>query len=164
MASYKELEEKVLHINQIAESKSLKFSFAESCTGGLLSALTTSQAGSSSVFDGGIVSYSNRIKHQILGVKNETLDEFGAVSEQTTYEMAFGLKDLMQIDIAISVSGIAGPGGAVPGKPVGTVCFGIAYLDEVHTYTEHFEGSREDVRLSSCLIALELLENALGKF
>lgn len=161
MLSYEYLEEQIAQINARAKLKHKKFSFAESCTGGLLCALCTSQSGSSEVFDGGVISYSNRIKHQLLDVSIETLDKYGAVSEQTTNEMAQGLLKLMNIDIAVSVSGIAGPEGGSERKPVGTVCFGIAHEQTIQTFTRHFDGDREQVRLASCDFALDLLNEAL---
>ena len=134
---------------------------AESCTGGLLAALMTEIAGSSEWFDCGIVSYSNQSKITLLGVKAETLDEFGAVSEETAAEMARGVWKRNSGNIAISITGIAGPGGGTATKPVGTVCFGLAG-DGVTpaTSTEHFSGGRSQVRLQAVAEALKKLAAA----
>jgi nicotinamide-nucleotide amidase len=99
---------------------------AESCTGGYVSHLITTVPGSSEYFTGSIISYSNEMKQSLLGVRTETLRQFGAVSEQTVLEMASGALEVLKVDIALSVSGIAGPGGGTPEKPVGTVWMAVA--------------------------------------
>jgi nicotinamide-nucleotide amidase len=99
---------------------------AESCTGGYVSHLITTVPGSSEYFTGSIISYSNEMKQSLLGVRTETLRQFGAVSEQTVLEMARGALEVLKVDIALSVSGIAGPGGGTPEKPVGTVWMAVA--------------------------------------
>src|SRR5690606_34639018 len=99
---------------------------AESCTGGWIAKAMTDVAGSSGCYLGGVVTYTNAMKQSLLGVRAETLIEYGAVSEQTAREMAAGALARLGGGIALSVTGIAGPGGAVPGKPVGTVWFGWA--------------------------------------
>lgn len=139
-----------------------KLAVAESCTGGLLAALVTDIAGSSEWFDCGIVSYSNQSKITLLGVQAQTLDAFGAVSEQTAAEMAHGALQRSSSDIAISITGIAGPGGGTAAKPVGTVCFGWigAGLPTV-TSTEHFAGDRSQVRLQAVKAAVMKLMTAL---
>ena len=127
-----------------------KLTVVESCTGGLLAALLTEIAGSSEWFDCGIVSYSNNSKITLLGVQVKTLDTFGAVSEQTAAEMAHGALQRGSSDIAISITGIAGPGGGTAAKPVGTVCFGwIGAGLKAGTSTEHFAGDRSKVRLQA---------------
>ena len=135
---------------------------AESCTGGLIAGALTSVAGSSEVFEGGIVSYSNDIKKAELGVSAETLESFGAVSEQTACEMAAGARRALGVDAAVSVTGIAGPGGAVPGKPVGTVWVGVASQNGVRAELHHFDGDRAEVRAATVDAALELLLTELG--
>ncbi len=119
-------------VNKLKE-KNLTLSCAESCTGGLIAKSITDISGCSSVFYGGVVSYDNIVKMGILGVKEETLKEYGAVSFQTAEEMALGVKRACSTDIGISTTGIAGPGGAVRGKPVGTVYIGIAIGDTVES-------------------------------
>ena len=100
---------------------------AESCTGGLLSKYITDQPGASQVFECGVVSYSGRIKHQILGVSEATLSSFGEVSAPTAEEMAMGVRRVAASDIGIGITGIAGPGGGTPEKPVGLVYFAVAF-------------------------------------
>lgn len=110
-------------------SNKMTISCAESCTGGLCSKLLTDKSGSSSFFEGGIVSYSNNVKNEVLGVSQETLDMYGAVSKETVIEMAEKVREKLNTDVAFSISGIAGPLGGSEEKPVGTVCFGFAKKD-----------------------------------
>ena len=130
---------------------------AESCTGGGIGAALTSVAGSSAVYKGGVVSYTNEIKREILCVPAEWLDKYGAVSPWVAMEMASGVRGLLHTDVAVSVTGLAGPGGDEYGHPVGTVY--IAYEDRerngVHHY--HFEGDREAVRNQAIEAALKLI-------
>lgn len=135
---------------------------AESCTGGLLAGALTAVAGSSAWFHGGLVTYANAIKSRALDVREATLRQHGAVSEAVAREMAQGALLAVSADWALSTTGIAGPGGAVHGKPVGTVCFGMARQlapDVVRTLavTRHFDGDRAAVRLASVRFALEWL-------
>lgn len=118
------LEEKVV---ELLKEKNLTFTCAESCTGGLIAKRITDVSGSSSVFECGVVSYSNRIKHEILGVTTETLEKFGAVSEECAKEMVKGVLSLTKADIAVAVTGIAGPSSDGTDKPVGLVY--IAFSD-----------------------------------
>ena len=128
---------------------------AESCTGGAVACALTETAGSSAWFDRGFVTYSNLSKQQLLGVRPDTLAAHGAVSEPTAREMAAGALARSGAQLALAVTGIAGPGGGVPGKPVGTVCFGWALGGEVQTVeTRRFEGSRGVVRLRAAQHAL----------
>lgn len=117
--------------NKLME-KGISLSSAESCTGGMFAARMTDISGISKVFDRGIVTYSNEAKIQELGVRSETLEKYGAVSEETAIEMAEGLGRVSGSDMCISVTGIAGPGGAVPGKPVGTVFVAAHYKGKSH--------------------------------
>lgn len=133
------------------------FGTAESCTGGLIAATVTDVPGASSVFYGGIVSYVNEVKHGILGVKNETLDRFTAVSGETAAEMANGARQALGVDIAVAVTGFAGPGGGTPENPVGTVYVAAASENGVTVTENHFEGDREAVRLQTVRKALSLL-------
>lgn len=133
---------------------------AESCTGGLIAANITALSGSSQWFERGYVTYSNEAKKQDLRVNADTLEHFGAVSEQTAMEMATGVLGMCAAaDIAISTTGIAGPTGAIPGKPVGMVCFGFARRAGegivAHAHTEVFKGDRHQVREAAALFALE---------
>ena len=144
-----------------AKDRGVKLSTAESCTGGLIGGALTSVPGSSSVVEGGIISYSNEVKMNVLGVSADDLRKVGAVSAEVASAMALGSRRVANSDIAVSVTGIAGPGGAVPGKPVGTVWFGLADAAGVHTYLRHFAGSRDQVRSQTVLFALELISYSL---
>jgi nicotinamide-nucleotide amidase len=127
---------------------------AESCTGGWVAEAVTSVAGSSGWFERGFVTYSNAAKRENLGVSRRTLLRHGAVSEQTAREMARGALNNSRADIAVSITGIAGPGGAVPGKPVGTVCFAWAQGRKIRSETKRFSGGRSRVRRQSVVHAL----------
>jgi nicotinamide-nucleotide amidase len=128
---------------------------AESCTGGLVSRALTETGGASEWFERGFVTYSNAAKVEQLGVMPQTLKAHGAVSEPTAGEMAEGALARSRAQLALSITGIAGPGGAAPGKPVGTVCFGWAALDAaLRTETVRFTGGRAQVRALAALHAL----------
>lgn len=130
---------------------------AESCTGGGVGAAITAVPGSSAVYLGGVVSYANEVKSGVLGVKEETLSAVGAVSSETAAEMAAGARRLTGADIAVSVTGIAGPGGGTPEKPVGLVWFGIASNGGVRTEKALFSGDRARVREQAAVHALGML-------
>ena len=127
---------------------------AESCTGGWVAQAVTSVAGSSAWFERGYVTYSNAAKQEALGVRKATLVRYGAVSEQTAREMARGALRKGRGSIALSVTGIAGPGGGSPGKPVGTVCFAFARGRKIRSETKRFKGNRNSVRRQSVVQAL----------
>jgi nicotinamide-nucleotide amidase len=148
-------------IDKLREQKQT-ISFAESCTGGRIAAAFTSIGGSSDVFNGSVVSYSNEIKHKWLGVKKETLENFGAVSEHCVSEMLRGIAKMAYADYAVAVSGIAGPSGGTELKPVGTVYIGIMTPDgqsEIHHCL--FEGDREAVQKRSADFAIDLIAKKL---
>ena len=129
---------------------------AESCTGGWVAQELTAIAGSSSWFDRGFVTYSNEAKQEMLGVRPETLARHGAVSEQTACEMALGALGRSRGTVSLAITGIAGPSGGTPAKPVGTVCFAWATKDRpVRAETKHFSGDREAVRRQSAEYSLE---------
>lgn len=130
---------------------------AESLTGGGIGAALTAISGSSEVYKGGVISYTNEVKHQVLGVPMEILDTYGAVSEPVAAAMAAGVRKLLNADVAVSVTGLAGPGGDEYGNPVGTVFLG--YEDSQREVVVHclFEGGREDVRRQTIEKALELV-------
>ena len=128
---------------------------AESCTGGWAAQVVTSVAGSSAWFERGFVTYSNEAKRELLGVQGNTLRAHGAVSEETAREMAQGALSRGKGTIALAVTGVAGPGGGSPGKPVGTVCFAWASARAVRSETRLFSGDRESVRRQSVVHALE---------
>ena len=141
-----------------AKERGLKIATAESCTGGMISASLTEIAGSSAVFEYGFVTYANKAKMDMLGFTSASLETYGAVSEQVAGEMAFGALDRSNADIAVSVTGIAGPGGS-EFKPEGRVCFGLAQRDgETITQTVEFGAiGRENVRKQTTQHALKLL-------
>lgn len=137
--------------------RGLTLALAESCTGGLIAKRITDIPGSSSYFFGGLVTYSNESKQALLGVREATLVAYGAVSEQTAREMAVGARRAIGADVAVSVTGIAGPGGGSPEKPVGTVWIGIATADGVETRHYRFLGERDEIRERTAQAALALL-------
>ena len=143
-----------------ARAKGLKLGTAESCTGGLVEASLTAVPGSSDVVMGAVGSYACSVKSALLGVSDQTLASVGAVSSECAAEMAEGARKALGADVAVSVTGIAGPGGAVPGKPVGLVWFGLATPAGTTTACETFAGDRSEVRLQSVMRALELLKGA----
>lgn len=141
-----------------------KVATAESCTGGMVAARLTDRAGSSAYVVGGVVSYSNGAKVALLGVPEKTLAAHGAVSEETAAAMAAGALERFGADFALSTTGVAGPGGGSPEKPVGTVCFGLAVAGgEVTTRRLQLPGDRADVRERSVTVALHLLRSALTR-
>jgi nicotinamide-nucleotide amidase len=137
---------------------------AESCTGGWISKVCTDLPGSSEWFERGLVTYSNEAKRELLGVAAGDLHRFGAVSEEVAAAMARGAVENGRGDVSVSVTGIAGPDGGSPDKPVGTVCFGWALPDDVvETEIQRFVGDRDEVRRASVARALEgLLERLSG--
>ncbi|WP_457606553.1 CinA family protein [Nitratifractor sp.] len=136
-----------------AEGK--KITFAESCTGGLLAATFTSEPGASEILEGSWVTYANRIKSGWLGVREETLREYGAVSAQCVEEMARGAQERVAADIAIAISGIAGPTGAVPGKPIGTVYLSLRNGGGMRTLRLQLRGDRNAIQQQAVLCALK---------
>ena len=130
---------------------------AESLTGGGIGAAITAVSGASAVYKGGVISYTNAVKNRILGVSGETLETFGAVSEPVARQMAQGTRRLLEADIAVSVTGLAGPGGDEYGNPVGTVFIG--YADEHTTVVKHclFSGTRQEIREQTIKAALALI-------
>lgn len=146
--------EKILCKNLL--EKGLKIATAESCTGGLIAAKITSVSGASGCFDAGVVTYSNTQKHKLLGVRKKTLKKYGAVSEETVLEMCKGVRNLAKADVGVSVTGIAGPTGGTPEKPVGTVWIGVCSKNEHKAQRFLFDGSRDEVREQTVVKALEL--------
>lgn len=134
---------------------------AESCTGGGIGQALTSLPGSSNWYLGGVVSYSNDLKKQFLGVTQNSLDAYGAVSEQVAAEMALGIAGATGASHAVSTSGIAGPDGGTDEKPVGTVCFGFVSRGQSHTETKHFKGGRDEVRRAATFYAIKKISERL---
>ena len=155
------IEEAAERIVKNAIERHLTVATAESLTGGLISGSLTAVPGSSAVVKGAIVSYVNEVKHGVLGVDEENLETYGAVSEQVALQMAEGARKKLGVDLAVSVTGIAGPTGAEPGKPVGTVWIATASEDGSNAKVRHFDGSREQVRESTVLAALQALDGAM---
>lgn len=159
-----EIEDAANNVLTLCLERGLKVATAESCTGGLIAAALTEIAGSSAVFDRGFVTYSNEAKMDLLGVNQATLEAHGAVSEETAREMAQGAVARSLADLAVSVTGIAGPTGATPGKPVGLVWFGLARRGSATKTVHHvFSGDRHMVRQSALRTALSLLAEGAGQ-
>lgn len=162
MVNEQQLESLSIQLGQVLQQQGKTVCTAESCTGGWIAKVITDIAGSSDYFHRGFVTYSNQAKQQMVGVKDESLDQFGAVSEPVVTEMALGALNEADADFAISVSGIAGPGGGSEEKPIGTVWFGFAEKTQsgiVKVTTKHqlFQGDRNEVRLQSTGYAIKTL-------
>lgn len=146
------------------KSHSWMLSLAESCTGGLVAQTVTSIAGSSVWFDRAFITYSNTAKTEMLGVSETCLQRYGAVSEQTAAAMALGALNNSQAQITGSITGIAGPDGGSPEKPVGTVCFAWTSRDQtVVTSTQHFDGNREQIRQQAAIFLMSELIKHISK-
>lgn len=151
-----ELEQLAIALGERLVARGSRVATAESCTGGLVAGAITAIAGSSQWFDRGFITYSNEAKIAVLGVPQATLDEFGSASEETARALAMGALERSLADVTVSVTGIAGPAGGSPGKPVGMVCFGwVVQGKATTTATRHFPGGREAVRQASVVAALE---------
>jgi nicotinamide-nucleotide amidase len=147
---------------QICRERGLRLATAESCTGGLIAAALTHIAGSSDVFERGFVTYSNEAKTEMLGVPADMIQHHGAVSAEVAGSMAEGALAHSPADLAVSVTGVAGPGGGSVEKPVGLVWFGCAQRDHgCTTFKQSFAGDRTSVRAQSVAFALKLLADAL---
>ncbi len=142
-------------VGEILREKGLTLSVAESCTGGLVGNLLTNVPGSSIYFLGGVVAYSNQSKIELLHVSPLTLERYGAVSDETVLEMAVGVRARFKADLSLAVSGIAGPEGGSPEKPVGTVHIGMAAHDASFSRRYRFWGTRDQVKLNSAIMALD---------
>lgn len=145
-----------------AERLGVTLGCAESCTGGMIASQLTAISGSSASFVGGVVSYWVSVKEQLLGVDAELVSTHGVVSERCAEAMAQGARRALGCDYAVSTTGIAGPTGAEPGKPVGTVCYGVATPSGVTSFRTCEGSSRDDVRMRAVRNALEALCEALG--
>jgi len=141
--------------------KSLTIGTVESATGGRIADRITNVAGSSDYFKGSVVAYSNEVKIALLGVKRATIENYGALSEQTALEMARGGKKLLDVDICVSDTGIAGPSGATPEKPVGLFYLGLAAEDTSLSQKHAFPGSREENKRDAAEAALNMLKQYL---
>lgn len=151
------IEQKAQQLGEQLTKRGWSVTCAESCTGGGIGYAITSISGSSSWFNSGFITYSNQAKVELVGVQQTSLGEFGAVSEPVVAQMATGAAQKAQAEMAVAVSGVAGPGGGSPDKPVGTVCFGLYVQGEVITETLCFAGDRNQVRQQTVEQALALL-------
>lgn len=142
-------------------AKGLTCATAESCTGGGVGSAITSVAGSSAVFLGGVISYSNEVKADVLGVSRDSLASVGAVSSEVAAQMATGARRVIGSDLAVSLTGIAGPGGGSAEKPIGLVWFGLATSKGVTTQSRIFPGDRAAIRSAAIAHALGLLLSAV---
>ena len=148
-------------VGDLLRKREVTLTLAESCTGGMIAHKVTAVAGSSDYFVGGVVAYNNDIKERLLAVPHEILVQYGAVSEETARAMARGVKAATGADLAVSVTGIAGPTGGSDEKPVGTVWFALATADDVHAFCRHFSGVRWQVQAKACCYGLDLVRRYL---
>jgi PncC family amidohydrolase len=146
-----------VQVGQLLRQRALKLALAESCTGGLIGSRITDVPGSSEYFLGGVVAYAYEAKAALLGVSWDTLNAKGAVSQDTVLEMARGARRVLNTDIAVAVTGIAGPGGETPEKPVGTTWIGLVAKEGEWTRLFQFSGDREQNKISSANAALRIL-------
>lgn len=142
---------------ELLKARGLVCATAESCTGGGVGSAITGVPGSSAVFAGGVISYSNEVKRDVLGVSAESLDKYGAVSPQVAAQMADGVRRLLKADLAVSLTGIAGPDGGSDEKPVGLVWFGLSTPSGTRTEKCLFRGDRAQVRAQAVVHALGML-------
>ena len=153
---------KAKHLSELLVSKGLTISVAESCTGGSLSSSLTSISGASSFFNCGFITYSNQSKIDMLGVNPDSIELYGAVSEKVAHEMVIGAGQRSHSNLAVSITGIAGPSGGTASKPVGMVCFGFFFDGDVTTTTQFLKGSRSDIVSQSITYALVELSSKLS--
>jgi PncC family amidohydrolase len=144
-------------VGKLLERRAWHLAVAESCTGGLIAHTLTNVSGSSAYFLGGMTTYANEAKQRLLGVRRETLEQHGAVSQETVLEMAGGVRQAFGAEVGLSVSGIAGPSGGTPEKPIGTVWIGLSAGDYLRAQHFHFQGDRLQVKRQAAQKALELL-------
>ena len=146
-------------LSELLKANGLTIAVAESCTGGYLSRVLTSIPGASSYFDCGYITYSNQSKIEVLGVDMQTLETYGAVSEEVALEMVIGVITKSNSDVAVSITGVAGPTGGTPEKPVGTVCFGFFFDGKTSTTTQLYSGNRATIVSQSISYALRQLSS-----
>jgi len=148
-------------VGDLLRQKSLSLGLVESATGGLISHLITSMPGSSDYYKGSVTAYSNQVKIGLVGVKEESIERYGAVSPQVAREMARGGRGVLGVDICLADTGIAGPGGATPGKPVGLFYIGLSYRSGTYSRKHSFQGDREQKKHSAAEAALSWLKEYL---
>jgi len=157
------INELITDIINVCSKKGLTIALAESCTGGMICEMITSVSGSSKVFKGGIVSYSNDIKESLLKVSKKTLIDHGAVSSETALEMVLGCKEQLSADICVSVTGIAGPSGGTKEKPVGLVYIALKFGgNKAMVKRYNFIGDRLEIRRHTAYEALKLIHQAIS--
>jgi nicotinamide-nucleotide amidase len=150
-----------VEIGELLRQKSLTIGTVESATGGLISHLITNVSGSSDYFKGSVTAYANETKTKVIGVKAETLKKYGSVSPQVAEEMAAGGRNVLKVDICVADTGIAGPGGATPGKAVGLFYIGLAGKDGIFNRKHEFHGSRQQNKQSAAGAALNWVKEYL---
>lgn len=150
------------NVVKVMTTQAKKLVTVESCTGGLIAAVITQIPGASKIFDYGLVTYSNQVKSDLVKVRPETLEEYGAVSPQTAREMVKGGLVLSNADFGVSVTGIAGPGGGSKNKPVGLVYIASGDHDKVIVEKNRFTGTREEIREATVNKALEMIMEGIG--
>lgn len=160
MSKNSSLEEKIVSVLQ---EKGWHITCAESCSGGMIASRLVNVAGVSDVFGESYVTYANSAKHRLLGVSEKTLEEYGAVSPQVAEQMARGAAEQAGTQAAIAVTGIAGPGGGTPEKPVGLVYIGCYVDGQVFVTRNYFQGSRMEIRMQTAETALSLLLDKLSQ-
>ncbi len=148
-------------VGNLLRQKGLTLGVVESATGGLISHLLTNAPGSSDYYRGSVTAYSNEVKIKVLGVTEETISRFGAVSSQVAEEMAQAGRRILAVDICLSDTGIAGPGGATPGKPVGLFYIGLSHQAAIFSQQHNFAGDREQNKSSAAEAALSWLKEYL---
>jgi nicotinamide-nucleotide amidase len=161
MTNSNEIANLVVTVGQTLKAQGRMLAAAESCTGGMLLSRLIDVSGCSAYIAGGIVSYSNAVKEQQVGVKHETLVAYGAVSEQTAREMAEGIRSVLNADIGVGITGIAGPDGGTPDKPVGLTYIGVATAQGTQVARHVWEADRQGNRELSVVVALEMVLAAI---
>jgi len=149
-------------VGELLRQRGMKLAAAESCTGGLIGHRITNVAGSSDYYLGSVTAYAYEAKERLLGVQHKTLEQFGAVSRETALEMACGVRQALQADIGISVTGIAGPGGGMPDKPVGLVWISLCTKDNAWAFRFLWSGNRIENKEHSAQAALQILADYLN--
>ncbi len=149
-------------IGDLLRQKGMKLGAVESATGGLISHRITDVPGSSDYFKGSVTAYSNEIKAGVVGVRQESIDRYGAVSARVAEEMAEGGRKLLAVDICLADTGVAGPGGATPGKPVGLFFLGLSHGGKTHSRQHNFSGNRDQNKQDAAEAALKWLKEYLS--
>ncbi|MCK5560726.1 MAG: CinA family protein [Thermoplasmata archaeon] len=150
-----------IELGELLIKRNLTLATAESCTGGFIADMITNVSGSSRYFERGVITYSNESKIELLKVPVETIEKFGAVSEESATAMATGIKELARTDLGLAVTGIAGPSGGTPEKPVGLLYIALASENKVEAFKFNFHGTRLEIKQQTANTALEIVINHL---